>query len=109
MFLYETCMESIMTGGHRRMSGENNFPRDPSDGFLKTDAFVLHPRANRFQQYKPAVPFVQMENTRSDPHRSEGTEGSNTKQEVLANSNTHIAAVQTRCQVTILRRIACNV
>src|SRR5262245_10568129 len=99
MLLKETRVESIMAGGHRRMSRKNNLTRDSSDGLLKTDAFIVHTRSNRFKHRKRAVPFVQVQNTRSDPDRSQGAEASNAKKQFLTNSNTPVTAVETRCQI----------
>src|SRR5262245_58610063 len=109
MFLNETRVESIMAGGHRSMSRKNNLARDSSHRFFKADALIVHSGANRFKHRKRAVPFVQVQNTRSDPDGSEGAEASNTKKQFLTNSNTSVPAVETRCQIAILRSVASNV
>src|SRR5689334_17521831 len=100
MFFHQIRMEAIVTGGHRRMRGENNLPGDSTNRLIKAEPFILHAVPDRFEYGKSTVPFIQVKDARSYSQCSESAEASDAEQEFLANSNPSIAAVKPGCQVS---------
>jgi hypothetical protein len=94
MLFDQIGVKAIVAGGHRRMSRKNNFTRDPRYGAFKADAFVFHPHANRIQHGKSAVTFIQVKHSGLDSELSERAQASHSEQQLLANPDATIAAVQ---------------
>ena len=62
-------IEAVVTGGHGRVRGEDDFARNARHGLVEAEPFVLHAAANGFEHGKAAVPFVQVQHAGSDAHR----------------------------------------
>ncbi len=65
MLLHQLGVKAVVAGGHRGVSGENRFARNPADRMIEADALALHAVTNRFQHSESAVAFVQVQNTRA--------------------------------------------
>ena len=102
-------IEAIMAGGHGSVGGEDHFPGNPRHGLLEADALFFHALANRFQDRKSAVPFVQVKNTRGDAKRFQSAQSTHAQKQFLVHANAAIAAVQTRGHLAVFGGIAFHV
>ena len=109
MFLDQLDVESIVSGGHRRVRGENHFARNTGSAALEVHTFFLHAAANRFEHGEPAVAFVQMQHAGRDAHRLQSAESADAEQQLLADSDAPIAAVKPRSKLAIFGGIAFHV
>src|SRR5271154_773006 len=105
MLFDQIRIEAIMTGRYGGVGGEHHFPRHARHGAVETDAFLLHPRVNRFQHGKSAVPLIQVKNARHDAHGFEGTEASNAQQQLLPDASPRVATVKPGSQFSVVRSI----
>src|ERR1700676_2752448 len=94
MFFDEIRIEAVMTGGNGSVRGEDDFAGDAGNGGIESDAFFLHAGANRFEDDKAAVTFVQMKHAGTDAHGFEGAETSDTEKQFLADASARVAAVE---------------
>src|ERR1700680_1886383 len=104
MFFDQTCIEAVVTGRNWRMGREDNFAGDARNGTVEIQAFFFHPASNRFEDSKPAVAFVQVQNAWRNAHRLQGAEAAHAQQQFLADSKAVIASIETRGEFPILRR-----
>src|SRR5579871_6817462 len=74
MLFDQVGVESIVSGGDGSVCGENNLAGDSRYRRVKSDAFVFHAHANRFQHRKGAVTFIQVQNAGSNAQRSQSSE-----------------------------------
>src|SRR6476646_1491718 len=109
MFFHQFGVKTVVARGHGSVSREHYFPRDPGHGLIKAESLILHAAVDRFQNGKPAMAFVEVQNSRSDAHGAERAEASHTQKQFLANTNAGITAVETRSELAVLRMIAFNV
>src|SRR5581483_8579172 len=109
MLFNKTSAESVMAGGHRRMRREYNLARDMGKCLLKGDALLFHTAANRFEHCKSAMPFVQMQNARRDPHRLERAKSADAQQQFLPDPHAPIAAIQARSELAVFRSVPIHV
>jgi hypothetical protein len=77
--------------------------------FPDVDALGRHALAHELERREGAVPFVEMYDTRRNPHRAKRSYAAHAEQQFLSNANTLIAAVQQRGQFPILRLVAIDV
>jgi hypothetical protein len=74
MFFQKSGIEAIVAGRDRSVSGENHLTRNARYGVVETDTFLFHAKANRFENGKGAVTFVEMEDAGRDSHGPKGAE-----------------------------------
>src|ERR1700676_2961719 len=106
MLLDQTCVKAVVTGGNRRMGRKDDFAGDAWNGAVEIQAFLLHAVSNRFEDGKPAVPFVQVQNAWRNAHRLQGAEAAHAQQQFLADSKAVIASIETRGEFPIFRRVS---
>src|SRR5437660_643305 len=58
----QSGIEAIMAGGHRSVGCEDHFTGNTRHRHLEADALFVHALANRFEDCKSAVSFVQVKN-----------------------------------------------
>ena len=109
MLFHEPRIEAVVARRHRRVRGEHHFARDARHRRVERNALLLHPAANRFQHRESAVPFVQMQHARRDPHGFQRAESANAQQQFLPDAHAPVSAVQARSQLAIFRSIAFDI
>ena len=109
MLLDQIGVEAVVTRRHRRVRRKDHLARNLARRGIKVDAFFLHTAAHRLEDGEAAVTLIQMQDSGSDAHRLQSAESANAQQQLLPNARTRVAAIETRCRVQILRRIARNV
>src|SRR5271169_5600825 len=102
MLLNQNRIEAVVTGGNRCVGRKNYFAGNPRNGSVEIQAFLLHAAANRFEDGKPAVPFVQMQNAWRNAHRLEGAEAAHAQKQFLTDSKAAIPAIEPRSELPIL-------
>src|ERR1700722_8714091 len=105
MFFHQPHIEPVVACGHRRVRRKDNLPGNSWCGLLKTEALIFHAVANGFENCERAMSFVQVQNARSDSHRFQGAETPDAKQQLLADADAPVAAIQTRRELPILRSV----
>src|ERR1019366_783933 len=73
------------------------------------DALFFHALANRFEDRKSAMSFVEVKNPRRDTERFQGAQAADTQKQFLMHANPAVAPVQTRGHHAVLRGIAFHV
>ena len=68
MLFYQSAVKPVVSGGNGSVRGEGHFARYPWHGLMEIDALLLHAAANGLQHREPAVPFIEVQDARSDPH-----------------------------------------
>src|ERR1700675_1050466 len=86
MLFHQAGVEAVVARRHGCVRSEGYFAGDARDGLIEIQALFLHAAANRFEDCKSAMPFVQMKNAGRDAHRAQSTEASHAEQQLLANS-----------------------
>ena len=109
MLLDQTRVEAVMAGRNRRMRRKHNFAGDARNGAVEIQAFLFHAVSNRFEDGKPAVPFVQVQNAGRDAHRFQSAEAADAQQQFLANSKAAIASVEPRSEFAIFGRVSFDI
>src|ERR1035441_2153020 len=109
MLFDKGSVKAVVAGGHGGMGGENDLPRNATHGFVEAQPLVLHPVADGFEHYECAMAFIEVKNARRHAHGPEGPKTPNSKNQLLANSNVRVAAVELRGQSAILRRVALHI
>src|SRR4029077_8329193 len=109
MLLDQTRVEAVVTGRNRGMRRKDDFAGDARNGTVEIQAFLLHAASNRFEDGKPAVPFVQVQNAWCDAHRLQGAEAAQAEQQFLADSKAAIAAIEARCEFPIFTRVSFDI
>src|SRR5579864_8390452 len=102
-------MKAIVTCGNRSVGGEDYLPRYAGRCNVEIDSLFLHAHADRFQQRKTAVPFVQVQNAWLDAHGFEGAEASYAEHQLLSDASSCVPAVEARSQLPILRSIGLDI
>ena len=69
MFFDQSAVKPVVSGGHGSVRGEGHFARYPGHGLMEADALFLHAAADGLEHREPAVPFIEVQHARSDPHR----------------------------------------
>ena len=69
----------------------------------------LHPLADQLERRKRAVPFVQVHDARRDAQRRERAHAADAEQQLLADADALVAAVEPRRQLAILGLVAVDV
>ena len=82
---------------------------DFAERFVERQAVVGHPLANHFQRRERAVAFVQVIDARHDAQRAQRLDAADAQHQLLANAGAHVAAVQPRRQLAVLRAVAFDV
>ena len=101
--------EAIVARRHRRVRREHDLRRDSAQRFGGADAFGRHALARQLERGKRAVSLVEMDDTRRDAERRQRLDPAHAKQQLLADADAIVAAVQPRCQAAILGLIAVDV
>ena len=92
-----------MPGRHRRVRREDDLRRDAPERFPRVDAFGLHPLADQLERGERAVPFVEVDDAGRDAQRVERAHAADAEQQLLADADAIVAAVEPRGQLAILR------
>ena len=93
MLLHQLGVKPVVAGRNRGVSGENRFAGNAANSMIKNDSLALHPVANRFQDGKPAVALIQVQNAGRDAHGFESAEASDAEQQFLADANARVSSV----------------
>src|SRR3974390_2238053 len=88
------------------MRCEDDFARHPGNCCLESQTLILHAHANRFEDGKCAVAFVEVKDTGRNSQGFEDAESSDSEQQLLADSNAEIAAIEARGKFAIFRSVA---
>src|ERR1700674_2577802 len=102
-------IEAIMAGGHRSVGREDHFTGNSRHRHVETDALLFHALANRFEDCKSAVSFVQVKNSGSDAERFQSAQAANAEKQFLMHADAAVASVQTRGHLAVLGSIAFHV
>ena len=102
-------IETIVAGGHWSVGGEDHFAGNPRHRLVEADAFLFHPLANRFEDGKSAVPFVEVKNSRRDAERFQSAQAAHAEQQFLMHAHPAVAPIQPRCHLAVFRGIALHV
>ena len=109
MFFDEVRREPIVPGGDRRVRGEDGAVGDFAEGFVEREAVVAHPLANHFERRERAVAFVEVIDAGHDVERAERLHAADAEHQLLADAGSHVAAVEPRRQLAVLRAVAVDV
>jgi hypothetical protein len=93
MFFNQVAIESVVTGRHWSMRGEDHSSRNASHSLVERNTLVFHPHAHGFKYCKGAVAFVQVQNRRLHAHGAESPETADTEKQFLSNPHAAIASV----------------
>jgi hypothetical protein len=80
MFFNQPAVKAVVSRRHRGVRGEGDLSRDPRHSLMEVDAFFLHPVADGFENREPAMTFVEMQNSGSDPHRFQSAKAADAEQ-----------------------------
>src|SRR5579872_4295664 len=109
MLLDQIGMEPIVSGRNGSMRGEDNLAGNSRHCCIESDSLVLHAHTNRFQHGERAMTFVEVQNSRSNPQRSQSSEPAHTEQQLLPNTDAEVSAIQTRRQLAVLWSVPVHV
>ena len=109
MLFDQSAVKPVMSGRNGSVRGEGHFARNPGHRLMEVDALFLHAAANGLQHREPAVPFIEVQDARSDPHGFQCAETSHAQQQLLADANPSIAAIEPRRKFAIFRRVSFHV
>src|SRR5512140_3181928 len=98
MFFDQSAVEPVVPGGNRSVRRKGHFARDAGHRVMEIDAFFLHPVADSLEDRESAVSFVEVQDARSNPHRLQRAKSSYSEQQLLADTNPAVAAVEARSQ-----------
>ena len=101
--------EAIVARGHRRVRGEDDLRRDAAERLVGVDAFGGHALPHELERGEGAVAFVQMHDARRDAERCERADAADAEQQLLADADALVAAVEPRRQLAIFRLVALDV
>src|ERR1700730_10288455 len=101
--------KTVVTGRYGRMCGEHHLTRYAGSRAFEIQALILHAVANRLQNCKCAVSFIQVQDPGSHPHCTQRVETSYTQQQFLPDPGAPISSVEPRSQLPVLGRISFNV
>ena len=102
-------VEAIVAGGHGRVRGEDGVLGDFAERFVERQPVVGHPLADHFQRGERAVAFVQVIDAGHDAQRPQRLHAADAEHQLLANAGPHVAAVEPRGQLAVLRAVAVDV
>ena len=91
------------------MRVEYDFASDSRRGLVEVDALIHHARPDSFEHRKTAVTLIHVEHAGGDGHRAQGAYATHTEQQLLADADAAIAAIQTRGELAIFRRVAVHI
>ena len=109
MLFDEAGREAIVPGGNGRVRGEDDLRGHAAHGLLGIDALRFHPAPDELERGKGTVPLIEMHHARRDPERVQRANPADAEQQLLADPDTLIAAVQPGRQLPILRAVAVHV
>ena len=109
VLLDERRREAIVAGRHRRVRREHHLRRDSAQRFGGADAFGLHALARQLERGKRAVPFVEVDDAGRDAERRQRLDPADAEQQLLADADAIVAAVEPRRQAAIFGLIAVDV
>src|SRR5207247_11427024 len=98
-----------MARGNGRMCREDGLAGDLTQSVVEPHAVIVHPLANDFQRAKSAVALVEMINARCNAQRSQRLDAADAEDQLLANTCSLVATIQTAGQVAILRAVTIHV
>ena len=97
--------ERIVAGGHRRVGGEDRRCAAPPRAPRRTSMPRLDVLVDALQDDERGVAFVQMPDGRRDAERPERADAADAEDDFLLQARLPVAAVETRREVAILRRV----
>src|SRR5579864_7992429 len=98
-----------MPGRYGRVRGKHYFARNSSHRLVEIQAFFLHATADGLEDGKAAVAFIQVENPRSDAHRLQRTKAADAQQQLLADPDAPVSAVQSGRELPVLWSVAWHI
>ena len=93
MLFDQIGIEAIVAGGHGSVGRKHHFTGNPRHGLLEADALFIHALANRFEHRKSAMPFVEVQDARSDAEGFQGAQAAHAEQQFLMDADPAIASV----------------
>ena len=109
MFLDQIGGKTVVTCRHGSVRGEHDFTRDASGRAVKIQALVLHAMSNGLQNRKDAMPLIQVQDSGSEPHRTQSTISPHAQQQFLTDSRTPVSTVEPRGQLAVLGSISFDI
>ena len=109
VLLDESRREPVVPGRNRRMRGEDHLRRHAPERFPRVDALDHHPLADELERGEGAVSFVQVQYAGCDAKRRERADAADAEQQLLADADALVAAVEPRRQLAILGLVAVDV
>ena len=109
MLLDEMRREAIVPGRHRRVRREDDLRRNSAQRFAGADAFGRHALRRQLERGERAVSFVEMDDAGRDAERRQRLDAADAEQQLLADADAIVAAVQARCQVAVFGLVAVDV
>ena len=109
MLFDQAAVKAVVTGGHRRVRGEDGLAGDFAQGVVEPHAVVVHPLANHFQRAERAVPFVEVIDAGRDAQGPQRLHAADAQHQLLANAGPLVAAIQPARQLAVLRAVAFDV
>ena len=102
MLFNQVAREAVVPRGHWRVGGEHHLARDAWDRVLEHEAFFVHARANGLEDGEDTVAFVEMQDSRCDSHCPKRTEPADAEQQLLADANASVTAIEPRRELAVL-------
>ena len=109
VLLDELRREPIVPGRHRRVRGEDDLRRHAAHRFVRADALDIHPPPHQLERRKGAVSLVQMHDAGRDVERGQRAHAADAEQQLLADPDALIAAVEPGGQLAVLGAVAVDV
>ena len=109
VLLDEVGREAIVACRHRRVRGEHHLRGHAPRGFFEADAFGVHAAANELERRERAVPFVEMDDAGRDAERGQRLDPADAEQQLLADADAIVAAVEPGGQLAVLGTVALDV
>ncbi len=98
VFLDELAREAVVAGGDRRVGGEDGHPGDLPGRLAEGEPFGFHQVAAHLQPGEGAVAFVEVEDRGVDPHRLDRPDAADPEEQLLADPDPGVAAIEPRGQ-----------
>ena len=98
VLLDELGTEAVVAGGDRGMGREAGHGGHVAHGLAEGDLLGLHLGADHLQAGEGAVPLIQMDHGRGNPHRVQGSDAADAQQQLLPDAHAGVAPVEARGQ-----------
>jgi hypothetical protein len=109
VFLDQVGAEAVVPGRDRRVRGEDGLAGDPLQGLVEGDPLGRHALADDLQPGEGAVALVEVQHPRVDVQGPQRPDAADAQQQLLADPDPAVAAVQVGRQLPILGAVALDV